>query len=96
MFCVATVNNDGIKIKSGGGCEINRRGAGVVFCFIAAFLFATRYISASIFGSSLTALNKDEFNSLLQFTGNTLITLSIISLIVGIIYLVLAEREIKK
>jgi len=41
-------------------------------------------------------LNKDEFNSLLQFTGNTLITLSIISLIVGIIYLVLAEREIKK
>ncbi|MGH4052520.1 MAG: hypothetical protein ACREVX_14525 [Clostridium sp.] len=77
-------------------CEINRRGAGVIFCFISAFLFATRYTSASIFGSSLTSLNKELFNSMLQFTGNTLITLSIISLVVGIIYLVLAEIEIKK
>ncbi|WLC86592.1 hypothetical protein KTC97_21490 (plasmid) [Clostridium estertheticum] len=75
---------------------MNRRCAGVVFCFISAFLFATRYISASIFGSSLAEKSKEIFNYMLKDTGNSLITLSIISLIVGIIYLVLAEREIKK
>ncbi|MGH4141144.1 hypothetical protein [Clostridium sp.] len=40
-------------------------------------------------------MNKELFNAMLQFTGNMLITLSIISLIAGIIYLVLAERESK-
>jgi hypothetical protein len=77
-------------------CEINRRGAGVVFCFISAFLLATRYISASIFGSGVASWDKGLFNAMLKYTGNTLIILSIISLIVGIFYLVLAEIEIKK
>jgi hypothetical protein len=76
-----------------GVCEINRRGAGVAFCFISAFLFATRYISASMFGSSVTSWSEGLFKSILKCTGNTLITLSIISLTVGIIYLVLAEIE---
>jgi hypothetical protein len=74
-------------------CEINRRGAGVAFCFLSAFLFITRYISASIYGSSIALPGKIAFMGMLRNTGNTLITLSIISLIVGITYLILAEKE---
>jgi ABC-type Fe3+ transport system permease subunit len=72
-------------------CEINRRFAGVVFCFIAAFLFSTRYISAAIFGLNVSSWSSELFNIMLKSVGNSLTTASIIALIVGIIYLILAE-----
>lgn len=72
---------------------MSRRGAGISFCFIAAFLFSIRYISAAIFGSSVTSWNRELFSGMLKYTGNTLVILSIISLGVGIAYLVLAEKE---
>ena len=72
---------------------MSRRGAGVSFCFIAAFLFSIRYISAAIFGSGVSSWNRGLFNAMLAYTGNTLIILSIISLGVGTAYLVLAEKE---
>ncbi len=73
--------------------NMSRRVAGVGFCFIGAFLFATRYLSAAIFGSGVTSWNQNLFGSMLEYVGNTLTVLSIISLIVGIIYLVIAERK---
>lgn len=72
---------------------MNKRGAGVSFCFIAAFLFSTRYISAAIFGSCVSSWDSGLFNAMLDYTGNTLIILSVISLGVGIIYLIMAKRE---
>jgi len=72
---------------------MNKRGAGVSFCFIAAFLFSVRYISAAIFGSGVSSWNRGLFNSMLRYTGNTLVVLSIISLGAGIVYLVMAEKE---
>lgn len=72
---------------------INKQGAGVSFCFIAAFLFSVEYISAAIFGSGISSWNSVLFNNMLIYIGNTLVALSVIALGVGIIYLVKAEKE---
>lgn len=70
---------------------MNRRGAGVTFCFIAAFLEGVKYISAAIFGSGVHSWNNRLFNHMLEYVGNKLTILAIISLVVGIVYLVAAE-----
>ena len=70
---------------------MNRRGTGVSFCFIAAFLFSVRYLSAAIFGSGLSSWSSDLFAAMFEYTGNTLTVLSIISLVVGLAYLGAAE-----
>ncbi|MDW7671503.1 MAG: hypothetical protein SCK57_07395 [Bacillota bacterium] len=72
---------------------MSRRSAGVSFCFIAAFLFSMRYISAAIFGSGVSSWNSWLFSAMLDYTGYTLVVLSLVSLGVGIAYLVLAENE---
>lgn len=72
---------------------MNRRGTGAVFCFIAAFLFAARYISAAIFGSGVASWNRELFQAMLQYSGSTLLILSIISLVIGIVYLAAGEME---
>ena len=72
---------------------MNRRAVGIGFCFIAAFLFATRYISAAIFGSNVVSWDEALFNGMLRYVGNTLTLLSIVSLVAGIVYLVLAETR---
>lgn len=76
-----------------GVCKINRRFAGVVFCFIAAFLYSMRYISAAIFGSNVSSWDSGLFNAMLGCVGNGLNIASVIALIVGVIYLVSAEFE---
>ncbi len=70
---------------------MDRRFTGIGFCGIAAFLYASKYIAAAIYGSSQTTWNSELFQGLLHYVGNSLNVLSIIALIVGIIYLVLAE-----
>jgi len=70
---------------------MGRRAAGVGFCFIAAFLYSVRYISAAIFGSGVASWNTELFNAMLQYVGNSLTVLSAISLAVGVVYLALAE-----
>ncbi|MBZ9623786.1 hypothetical protein LGL55_16305 [Clostridium tagluense] len=70
---------------------MSRRGAGVSFCFIAAFLFATRYICAAIFGSNVSSWSSGLYSSMLGYIGNGLNTFAVISLIVGIIYLIASE-----
>lgn len=74
-------------------CEINRRFAGVVFCFMAAFLFSMRYISAAIFGSNVSSWSSELFGNMLKYTGNGLTVASVIALVVGVIYLILSEIE---
>ena len=69
---------------------MSRRAAGVGFCAIAAFLYASRYITAAISGSNVT-WNSELFPRLLIYVGNSLTILSIVSLVVGVLYLVWAE-----
>jgi hypothetical protein len=70
---------------------MNRRGTGVLFCGIAALLFAARYISAAIFGSGVSFWDARLFNHMLDYMGNGLIIGSVISLLVGVAYLIWAE-----
>lgn len=68
------------------------RRTGLTFIAFSTILFCTRYIAAAIYGINSTTWNEDLFQNLILFTGgNTLLTLSIISLTVGILYLLLAE-----
>lgn len=57
---------------------MNRRGSGVSFCFISALLFSIRYI-------------RTEDASI--FSTDLLIVASSISLVVGVMYLIVAEKK---
>lgn len=70
---------------------MNRRSAGLGFIFIAAILYATKYIAAAIFGSGVMSWNADLFQAMLSCVGNALNNWSLLALIMGILYLVWAE-----
>ncbi len=73
---------------------MNRRILGAFFIFISAFLEGVRYISAAILGSAAnTGGSKELFNILLSSVGTKLVFLSLLSLIIGIVYLIWAELE---
>lgn len=72
---------------------MSRRTTGTVLLGISALLYSTRYLSAAIFGSSLTTWNTKLFNAMLEYVGREPVIWSIIALIAGIIYLVWAEIE---
>lgn len=72
---------------------MQRRVVGAILVLAAAILYCTRYLAAALLGSSLTTLNNAIFEMQLLFVGNHLTTLSILSLIVGIGYLIWAEIE---
>ncbi len=74
------------------GDLMERRSLGLGFCGIAAFLFAARYIGAAIYFSGFSQ-GGALFSSLLPEFGISLLALSIISLIMGIVYLILGERK---
>lgn len=61
---------------------MNNKNIGVIFCFISAFLIATNYICISLLSL------KYEWGMAKHILGNTLTILSIISLVIGIIYLI--------
>ena len=75
---------------------MNKRGTGTIFCLIGSLLFATRYITAAIFMSNTASWDATLFEASLKYQGNGLLVFSIISLIIGILYLVWAEIEEKK
>ncbi len=56
--------------------RINRRGTGTLFCLMSAFLFSVRYIRTEM---------SDIYNA------DFLTIASLISLIIGVIYLIVAE-----
>ncbi|MEH6940014.1 hypothetical protein V7056_19545 [Bacillus sp. JJ664] len=72
---------------------MRRRGLGISFITISALLISTKYLSAGIFGSSVVSWSEELFNAMLDSVGNTLSNLSILSLIIGILYLVWGEYE---
>jgi hypothetical protein len=72
---------------------MNRRGTGVIFIFISAILFSSSYITAAIFSTGISTWNMELFQSMLEYTGNMLLILSIISLVAGVIYLIIAEFQ---
>lgn len=72
---------------------MKRRGTGVAFIAIAAFLISTKYISAAIFGSGVVSWDEQLFNRMLEYVGSLLSTLSLLSLIIGIGYIIWGEYE---
>lgn len=72
---------------------MSRRGVGVSFVAIAAFLYASRYVAAAIFGSGLKTWNSDLFDGMLSYVGPELVTLSKIALVMGILYLIWGEYQ---
>ncbi|WP_367058780.1 hypothetical protein [Paenibacillus kandeliae] len=75
---------------------MSRRTAGVICICIAALLLCTRYLTAAIYRSGVV-LNNTTFDQVLHDIGGTLTTWSIVSLVVGIVYLIFAEwKENKK
>lgn len=75
---------------------MGKRGVGAIFCLIAAILFSARYIAAAIFMSGVSSWDKALFTVGLEYVGSPLVTLSIVSFIIGIGYLVWAEVSEKK
>jgi len=78
-----------------GEIRMSKRGAGVAFCGISAFLFASHYITAALYRLSLQGggWGKSDFSQYLSYVGNTPRILSIIALVVGIYYLYEAEKK---
>jgi len=67
---------------------VNKRGTGVIFCCISAFLYASYYISAAIFGSNVSSWSPELYGLMLDSIGNGLPVFAAISLIIGVIYLI--------
>jgi hypothetical protein len=63
------------------------------FCLIAAILYCTRYITVALFHIGFNEFAPDNFKVLLDGIGTPLLTLSIISLIIGLIYLALGFKK---
>jgi len=79
---------------------MSRRTTGTFFILTAALLYASRYLSAAIYGSNQSSWSSQLYNGLLQYVGKGLSSWAIAALIVGIIFLIWAEieaqRKIKK
>lgn len=75
---------------------MGKRGVGAIFCLIAAILFSARYIAAAVFMSGVSSWDEALFAVGLKYIGSPLLTLSIVSFIIGIGYLVWAEVSEKK
>lgn len=72
---------------------MNKRGAGVTFIAIAAFLFSAKYISAAIFGSSASIGSEELFYEMLEYVGTPLNIGSVLALLIGLAYILWAEYE---
>jgi len=74
---------------------MKKRTTGVAFIFIAALLFISRYITTAIWcaGASTKGWDYNLFTNMLDCIGTPLLTCSIVSLIVGVGYLIIAEKS---
>lgn len=72
---------------------MSRRTTGTILLFISALLYATRYLSAAIFGSGVSSWSRELFQAMLINVGREPVVFSAISLIAGLAYLVWAELE---
>lgn len=74
---------------------MNKRGAGVMFCFMAVMLVGIHYLITAIYLSGVQTWSKELFVAGLEYTGGLLDILSVIMLVVGVVYLFLGEKENK-
>ncbi|WP_156291871.1 hypothetical protein [Oceanobacillus salinisoli] len=72
---------------------MRKRGAGIAFIGISAFLITGKYVSAAIFGSGVVSWNSQLFNNMLSYVGGTLSNFSIFTFIIGVTYIIWAEYE---
>lgn len=70
---------------------MNRRATGMIFISIGAFLYGIRYICAAIFGSNISSWDESLFQMMLNSVGNGPLILSVLSVIVGVFYLIISE-----
>jgi hypothetical protein len=67
---------------------------GAIFCLISSILFATRYIAAAILNTRVEV--GSNFPYFLELLGSELQISSVITLLIGIGYIILGEIEVKK
>jgi hypothetical protein len=72
---------------------MSRRTTGISFIIISAFLYATRFVAAAIWGSGFSSWNTENFLALLGYVDQGLTTWSVVALVVGLIYLAWGEIE---
>ena len=72
---------------------MNKRGTGVVFCLIAALLFIAKHITTALYMIGLSTASSALSRAAMNYKGTALLVFSVISLIVGIAYIVWAEYE---
>lgn len=70
---------------------MNRRGAGILLLLISAILYSTRYLAAAIYATKVSNWTSGEFHLYLHDIGSPLLVLSFVSLMVGLVYLFIAE-----
>lgn len=75
---------------------MSKRITGALFCVVSSILFSARYISAAIHISEMLSWDEKIFMQSLSYVGPELLIASIVSLIVGVAYLVSAELDERK
>lgn len=80
-----------VKLSAEGGSKMSKRGTGVAFIMIAAFLIVAKYLTAAIYGSGMQSWDAELFNYTLGYVGKTLSNLSLLSFFIGIAYIVWGE-----
>lgn len=75
---------------------MSKRITGGLFCLTSGVLFSLRYLSATIHVSAMGTWDKAIFSNSLAYVGTELLIVSIISLAVGMLYLVIAELDERK
>jgi hypothetical protein len=70
---------------------MTRQLVGVVFCTIAAVLYAARHVGAAMIVSTKTGDQREAYRFALQAGGSELLVLSIIALLIGLVYLAWGE-----
>ena len=72
---------------------MSRRTTGALLLAIAAFLFATRYLSAAIYGSAMNSWSMELFRNMFHNVGSGLTNWSMVTLVAGLLYLAWSEVD---
>lgn len=73
------------------GETLTRRGVGLGFIAIAAFLYSVRFVCAAIFGSGASSWDAEFFRALYAYVGSGLTTAAVVALVAGIAFIVFGE-----
>jgi hypothetical protein len=72
---------------------MSRRTTGTFLIGISAILYATRYLTAAIFGSGMMGWNQENFRALLYYVGTDLVIWGMVALVFGVVYILWAEID---